>query len=140
MQKLVLGAFLVGASFFTVSCNSGENSPSSSQTAEAMVTDISVDEFMKIKDERPGVIVDVRTPAETSTGIVEGAVLIDITQPNFMDEAMKLPKDKPLYIYCKAGGRSANASQKMLDAGYTQVYNVEGGMTSWLSKGYPVVK
>jgi rhodanese-related sulfurtransferase len=112
---------------------------SSAQTEAALVNDIEVDEFKSLKEEKPGIILDVRTPGETSSGIVEGALLIDITQSDFMDKISKLDKTKPIYVYCKVGGRSSNASQKLVDLGYTQVYNVMGGMDTWKSKGYPTV-
>ena len=92
-----------------------------------------------MKEEKPGIIVDVRTPSEVASGIVEGAVVIDIYGDDFKGEISKLDKTIPIYVYCKSGGRSSNASKQLLDLGYTQVYNVMGGMTSWKAKGYPTV-
>ncbi|MEL6275066.1 MAG: rhodanese-like domain-containing protein, partial [Bacteroidota bacterium] len=53
------------------------------------------------------IILDVRTPAETDRGVIEGALLIDYRSPGFEDELAKLDKEKTYLVYCQSGGRSA---------------------------------
>lgn len=98
---------------------------------------ISVDDF----HERPeGVqLVDVRTPSEWNNGIIEGALLYDISSPDFEEKIASLDKNRPVYIYCAVGGRSGNASRQMKKSGFT-VYDLKGGMGAWSSKGMPTVK
>lgn len=52
----------------------------------------------------------------------------------------KLPKDKnaKIVVYCRSGRMSAEASQKLTELGYTNVYNQILGMHDWQSKGYPL--
>jgi rhodanese-related sulfurtransferase len=138
MMNIITTIFLAAFSLALSSCGNAQTDKS--EQKKASVTDVSVDEFKTLKDKQPGIVLDVRTPREVAEGKIENAEVIDITQPGFMDKASKLPKDQPVYVYCKAGGRSANASQKLLDAGFTQVYNVLGGMDAWKGKGYPVVQ
>lgn len=49
-------------------------------------------------------------------------------------------KSTPLLISCKTGGRSMKASQILVDAGYTDVTNVQGGYDAWSSAGLPIEK
>jgi len=140
MKKIFI-ALTVVLSLSTLAACGGNNSNSNSseQNEAALVNDIEVDEFKSLIKDKPGIILDVRTPGETSSGVVEGAVIIDITQSDFKEKISKLDKTKPIYVYCKVGGRSSNASQKLVDLGYTQVFNVMGGMDGWKAKGYPTV-
>lgn len=50
-----------------------------------------------------------------------------------------IPKDAPIVVYCSVGIRSQRAGQEMLAAGYTQVWNLNGGIFKWLADGHVVV-
>ena len=85
-----------------------------------------------LSEDTNAVILDVRTPEEQALGIIENAICIDIYKPEeFISELEKLDKSKNYYIYCKAGGRSANACQVMDEMGFTQTYNLLGGTSLW---------
>lgn len=90
---------------------------------------ISVDEFEK-QIESPCTVLDVRTPGEVAEGIIPEATVMNIQDADFAQQIATLDKSKPVCVYCKAGGRSANASQMLSDLGYT-VYNLDGGMDAW---------
>lgn len=108
------------------------------QTQTGSVKTVSVTEFEKlIKTE--GTLVDVRTNREAGEGIIEGALVIDFLGLNFEKEIVKLDKTKPVFIYCLSGARSENASEKLVESGYT-VYNLEGGVEAWKAAGKPLVK
>lgn len=78
------------------------------------------------------VILDVRTPEEWSQGIVPGAVMIDFyTGPDFLEALQGLDKDKSYYVYCKAGGRSAQACDIMNNLGIMKTFNLNGGFSQW---------
>lgn len=87
----------------------------------------------------PGVVLlDVRTADEYAEGHIEGAVLIDQKQDDFVEKAKAvLPIDKTIAIYCRSGRRSANAAGKLADAGYKCV-NLKGGIIAWKETGKPV--
>lgn len=82
-------------------------------------------------------IVDVRTPAEFAAGHVPGARLMALeTVPVRMQE---FPKDKPVYLICRSGARSAQAAQFLAaNGGFTNLINIEGGTMAWAQAGYPV--
>lgn len=83
-------------------------------------------------------IVDVREPSEwETTGVPVGAVLIslDDLEQNALTE---LTQDKPVYVICNSGNRSRVGAQILIDLGYAEVYNVDGGIQAWLAAGLPV--
>ena len=85
------------------------------------------------------VILDVRTASEFAEGHIQGAILIDQGQPDFMEKAKAaLPKDKTIAVYCRSGRRSANAAGKLGDIGYKCV-NLKGGIIAWKEAGKPVI-
>ncbi len=78
-----------------------------------------------------GQLLDVRTPKEFEAGTIEGAVNIDFLDSEFAEQIEVLDKDKPLYIFCKSGGRSAKAMRVLKDKGFDKVYELKGGYTAW---------
>ena len=85
------------------------------------------------------VVLDVRTVDEFTEGHIEGAILIDQGQSDFMDKAkVTLPIEKKIAVYCRSGRRSANAAGKLADIGYKCV-NLKGGIISWKDAGKPVL-
>ena len=81
-------------------------------------------------------IVDVREASEFATQRIEGAVLIPLSQ--FADRHAELPRDRPLLMQCHSGSRSASATVFLLQRGWTDVRNVEGGIAAWMRDGLPV--
>ena len=84
------------------------------------------------------ILLDVRTADEYAEGHIEGAILIDQKQSDFMEKAKDtLPIDKTIAVYCRSGRRSANAADKLADIGYKCV-NLKGGIIAWKEAGMPV--
>lgn len=76
-------------------------------------------------------LVDVRTPEEFADGFIKGAKNINVNDANFETEIQKLDKTKPVYIYCRSGARSQTAATKMVELGFTEIYDLEGGYMNW---------
>ena len=76
-------------------------------------------------------IVDVRTPGEFTSGHIANAVNMDVTSGDFETKMASLDKEKPVMVYCKAGGRSAKAAAILRENGYKNVYDLDGGIMSW---------
>jgi rhodanese-related sulfurtransferase len=90
---------------------------------------------------RPIELIDVRTPAEFREVHVTAArnVPLDQIDPAELKSARN-GTDGPLYVICKSGGRAAKACEQLIDAGITDVVNVEGGTTACVDAGVPVVR
>lgn len=79
-------------------------------------------------------IIDVRTPEEFSAGHLAGAVNINIYDSDFAQRIAQLDKSRPVMVYCKAGGRSADASKQLAALGFL-VTELKGGTLAWSNAG-----
>lgn len=86
----------------------------------------------------PVQILDVREEDEFAgpLGHIEGAVLIPLGQ--LAARADELARDRPIVAVCRAGSRSAQAVTILLQAGFGEIANLNGGMLRWRAEGYPV--
>ena len=101
--------------------------------------DTDVPGFAELIADSSVVVLDVRTAAEFTEGHIQGAIMIDQNQSDFVEKAKAtLPIDKKIAVYCRSGRRSANAAGKLADIGYKCV-NLKGGIIAWKDAGKPVV-
>lgn len=139
--KTTFLAIIIVASTILFSCEgnsqvkSTESTSNSEQKTEATkgaVQNISQEEFLKIQSEGKALVMDVRTPGEVADGHIKGAAIFaDINGSTFQEDIAKLDKSKPYLVYCRSGARSGRAAQMMIDAGFTTVYNLNGGISNW---------
>jgi len=83
-------------------------------------------------------LIDVRTPGELNRGKIAGASHWDYNTGAFSEAVKTLDKNKPYFVYCAAGGRSASAVQEMKQLGFKEIYELDGGMGAWVKNGLPV--
>lgn len=90
----------------------------------------------KIKDNPNAQILDVRTADEFSGGHLDHAQNIDWYEKEaFEKKIAALDKSKPVFVYCMAGSRSHRAAEKLHNMGFSQVYDLEGGIVKWNAAG-----
>ena len=130
--------FLVLFSLLFFSCS--ESSEKKTNSLPAQVLDVENSQLIKLLDKNPGVILDVRTTEEVSAGYIENASFINFYDDDFLEKASWIKKNQPIYVYCHAGGRSSKAAMKLISLGFTEVYNLIGGYSKWLSDDLPIVK
>lgn len=111
----------------TASCQSSTNQ----QDAEGGFQDLSVAEFQQTMAAGNVVVLDVRTPAETSKGVIKGAKELDFRAEDFREQLTKLDNNKTYLVYCQSGGRSSSACSMMEEMGFKNVYNLVGGYKAW---------
>lgn len=95
-------------------------------------------------------------PTTTQQWVKEGALLVDVREndevaelsydvPNllhipltqFEERFNEIPKDKPVVMVCKSGGRSLRAAGFLVNHGYENVVNMQHGIIRWVQKGFP---
>ena len=100
-------------------------------TADAFEKEITTKENIQI--------LDVRTPGEYFSGHIKNALQADWNNKTEFERRLAfIDKDKPVYVYCLAGGRSAAAADKMRKAGYKNVYELKGGTNAWRAANKPL--
>ena len=108
-------------------------------SSSSSAIDLSVTEFSGKVAEAGVITLDVRTPGEFAEGHIEGAQLIDFQSGNFENEISSLDKNATYAVYCRSGNRSGQAVKAMHDAGFHNVYNLNGGVIDWANAGLPLV-
>lgn len=110
--------------------------------AKSKITSIDHKTLRKWIDEgeKEFVLLDVREPGEISAGKIEADETLEV--PRGLVEFV-LPKkvkelDMPVVIYCLKGARGALVAEALADIGYTNVYNLDGGIHGWINEGHPV--
>ena len=84
------------------------------------------------------IILDVRTIGEYNSKHIENGVELDYNMSGFSDVLDTLIKDKIYLVHCLSGGRSTNTFNLMQTMGFTDVYNMSGGLGAWETAGYSV--
>ena len=72
----------------------------------------------------------VRSPEEYTEGYIKGAVNLPNEDIKDTPPALLPDKNAKILVYCRSGNRSQEASQKLIDMGYSQVYDF-GGIIDW---------
>ena len=97
-------------------------------------------EFQTAIENEGGIILDVRTPQELSSGAIENASTIDFYDQDFERKISKIQKDKTVYVYCKSGGRSSQAAKLLVKSGQAKVVNLNGGIMAWQATQLPLIQ
>ncbi|MEQ9405012.1 MAG: rhodanese-like domain-containing protein [Cyclobacteriaceae bacterium] len=118
------------ASFLFLGCGS---------PAQEGLSTIDAEQLKKLNTDEV-ILLDVRTPAEWEQGRIKNAILINYRDSNFREQVAALDSEKPVIVYCAAGGRSTGASKVLQDAGFKTIYNYTGGFSDWKSKGEEIIK
>ena len=80
-------------------------------------------------------ILDVRTPEEFTSDHIDNAKNINWLGNTFVSDVEKLDKSQPVFVYCKSGGRSQKAAEKLNELGFKTIYQLDGGMLKWDAAG-----
>ena len=128
MKIVLISLIIVG--FLFISCNA--------QTSQKIKTIAAIEFQKKIQNTEKPQLIDVRTPEEYNSEHLINAANMNWNNPDFEEKIKLLDKNKPVFLYCKAGGRSMKAAAKLADLGFTEIYNLDGGILSWNSENLPI--
>ena len=126
MKRLIF-TLIMGFSFFGLF----------GQTNDFKIVD--ANEFAKYIQDKNVIVLEVRTPAEHAEGYIPGTDFnIDVLEDSYTKLATeKLPKDKPVALYCRSGNRSKKAAKILADKGY-KVVELGTGFRGWVAAGKKV--
>jgi rhodanese-related sulfurtransferase len=89
--------------------------------------------FQNLIQENPdAVILDVRTQSEYEIEHLPGAIHMNYFDYDLIERFEALDKSKTYLIYCRSGRRSVRVCVLMRNSGFTNVYNLDGGMKAWV--------
>lgn len=139
MRKFV--ALVIVGSLFLTGCASKSDSADSTATdvGAISVPSIAAAAFQAKIFSRGVIVLDVRTAAEFKENHLIDARNINVESKDFDVNIAELDKKTVYAIYCQTGRRSAIAYTKMKDAGFMNLYNLDGGMEAWVAAGLPRV-
>ncbi len=100
-------------------------------------TNVTPDQLAQMLQDKDFTLINVKTPY---SGEIDGTDLY-IPYDQLTARASELPADKnaKILVYCRSGVQSAQAAQTLLNLGYTNVWNLTGGMNAWQASGRTLV-
>lgn len=88
------------------------------------------------RDGADALIIDVRELREFESLRAPGAALVPLGE--FVARHAELPRDRQLLMLCRSGARSWRAAAFLVQQGFDNVANIDGGMIAWKNAGLPV--
>ncbi len=83
-------------------------------------------------------LLDVRDQSEYNVNHICNATLIPLLELESRITDLEPYNDTEIIVYCLSGGRSSSASQILVNNGFIKIYNMQGGITEWISSGYEI--
>lgn len=129
-MKKSVGAALLVMGLTLTGCSSG-----------TLATEkLGIEEFAEKITDTSITVLDVRTPMEFAQGHIDRAVNIDFQGSEFEKKVLNLDKDAPIAIYCRSGNRSSQAVKVMEKLGFTNLYDMDGGVIDWAAANKPLFR
>jgi rhodanese-related sulfurtransferase len=85
-------------------------------------------------------LIDIRETREHQSGVVQGALLLPMSQLPQKQTLIPKNPEQPVLLICNTQNRSKSSLAKLKEQGYQNIKYVDGGMSEWTSKGWPMVK
>ena len=85
-------------------------------------------------------LIDIREPGEHATGVAQGAKLLPMSQLAARLSEIPTATDKPVFLICNTQNRSSKTLKALRERGYPHVRFVQGGMSEWSRRGWPLIK
>ena len=125
--------------YFIAICTTSFSLISCSQASKTNVQLLGPIEYkMAIDKSNEPIILDVRTPEEYAAGHLTNAININVLDKSFKKEIQNLDKAKTIFVYCKVGGRSADAAIQLTKNKFNNVVDLKGGIMAWQAQQYEI--
>lgn len=145
---MIVRISFLAASLFLFACGGTSQQPSpasSTDKADAkkqVVQQLKPQQYAQLMTEKAdAVVLDVRTPQEVADGVINcEEVHYDFYDSDFKDRIKTLNRETPVFLYCAVGGRSGQAMDLMQREGFSEIYNLDGGIRAWIANGLTTEK
>lgn len=102
------------------------------------VRNISCSDAADMIGSRGALMIDVREPFERAEASIAGTTHIPLGE--LLERLGELPRDRPLILQCRSGNRSHGAAEALQASGFSDVYNLSGGIIAWAREGRSLEK
>ena len=101
---------------------------------------VSLDEARAETESGRALLIDIREPVEHANGVAAGAKLLPMRQLGARLAEIPTDSSKPVLLICNSQNRSSAVLRALRERGYGHVRYVQGGMSEWVRRGWPVVQ
>ena len=129
MRRVVAWGLLSMASLLLPACS-----------PEVALPNVSLEQARAEHESGKVLMIDIREPQEHATGVAQGVVLLPMSQ--VAQRVAEIPKqaDQPVLLICNTQNRSRAVTEALQEQGFTNIRYVDGGMSEWARRGWPMVK
>jgi rhodanese-related sulfurtransferase len=130
--------FLLFLLLITAACQSKPVTGEAVSVADGSYKNISADELAAMLKNKDFVFINVHIPFAGDIAQTDLSIPYDEIEQNLS----QLPTDKnaKVVLYCRSGRMSQIAAEKLVSLGYTNIWNLQGGMVDWEQAGFKVEK
>jgi rhodanese-related sulfurtransferase len=100
---------------------------------------VELEEGRRLLESGQAIVFDIREPDEHATGVAAGARLLPMSTLNQRVQEIPNDPEQPVLLICNTQNRSGAVIQALREAGWTHVRFVQGGMSEWARRGWPMV-
>jgi len=139
-MKMTGAALLILLVFALAACQPAAVAvtPERIETEGGFYQNISADGLNRMMDDKNFLLVNVHIPYEGDVPGTDLSIPYDqVTEPAYLSQ-LPANKDDRIVLYCRSDRMSTIAAEELVKLGYTDVWNLEGGMVEWEQAGYPL--
>jgi len=109
-------------------------------SSEASLPSVSLDQARADHESGKALMIDIREAKEHATGVAQGVVLLPMSQVARRISEIPKQADQPVLLICNTQNRSRAVTEALQEQGFTNIRYVNGGMSEWAKRGWPMVK
>ncbi len=106
--------------------------------AENEIQVITAKEMQELSEINDVQLVDFNAPLKQEEALIEDSQNIDYLSPSFEQDLEKLDKSKPVIVYCELAKHYTKCKEKMKDAGFVKIYDLDSTVAKWEFKGFEI--